>query len=43
MNWGAGYNSDPNKIYNGWFATNDVEYEEGNPRYLRKNIYVSVP
>ena len=43
MNWGAGRNTDPNATYNGWFASNDVEYEEGNPQYLRTTIYVSVP
>lgn len=43
MNWGAGRNTDPNATYNGWFASNDEEYEEGNPQYLRTNIYVSVP
>ena len=43
MNWGAGYVNDPNMKYNGWFASNDVEFYEGNPQYLRTNIYVSLP
>ncbi|MBO4764290.1 MAG: Spi family protease inhibitor [Bacteroidales bacterium] len=42
MNWGAGYHADPNLKYNGWFAMDDVEYEENNPQYLRKDIYLYV-